>query len=68
MALPKRRHSNTRTRKRRTHHKVALPSLTQCSHCQAMILTHNACHKCGYYQGRKVDHTVKEEERKRENA
>jgi len=66
MPLPKRRHSNTRTRKRRTHQKLSLPTLTACDNCSTMVLAHNACYKCGYYQGRKVDHTVKEEEKKRE--
>lgn len=68
MALPKRRHSKARQRKRRTHQKLALPTLTTCSHCKTKVLPHNACYKCGYYQGRKVDHTVKEEERKREEG
>jgi len=30
-----------------------------------MILPHNACYKCGYYQGEKVDHTVQEEEKRK---
>lgn len=66
MALPKRKHSNTRTRKRRTHQKIALPNLTQCRNCKTMILPHNACYKCGYYKGRKVDHTVPEDDKRKE--
>lgn len=66
MALPKRKHSNTRTNKRRANWKLSLPSLTECSHCKATVASHNACPKCGYYEGRKADHTVKEEEKKRE--
>jgi large subunit ribosomal protein L32 len=65
MALPKRKHSNARTNKRRANWKLTLPSLTQCSNCKAMILTHNACHKCGYYQGRHVDMSIKEDEKKK---
>ena len=64
MALPKRRHSKARQRKRRTHHGLAMPALTTCSHCHTRILVHNTCYKCGYYRGRKVDHTVSEEEKK----
>ncbi len=66
MALPKRRHSKARQRKRRTHHGLSLPTLTECSNCHSMIPAHNACFKCGYYQGRKVDHTVELEKEKRE--
>ena len=58
MALPKRRHSKSRRDKRRTHQKATLPTLVACSNCGAMTRTHNACHKCGYYGGEKVDHTV----------
>ena len=65
MPLPKRRHSKTRQLKRRTNQGLELPTLTTCSRCKTRILTHNACHSCGYYQGRKVDHTISEDEKKR---
>jgi large subunit ribosomal protein L32 len=61
MPLPKRRHSRSRTAKRRTHDGLATPTVNECSHCHAPTQPHNACPKCGYYKGRKVDHTVKEE-------
>jgi len=66
MPLPKRRHSKARQRKRRTHQGLTLPSLTECMNCHTMVLTHNACYKCGYYEGRKVDHTIKEDDKKKE--
>jgi large subunit ribosomal protein L32 len=66
MALPKRRHSNQRTRKRRTHQGLTATSIAQCAHCKAFVRPHNACAKCGYYQGEKVDHTVKEDKTKQE--
>ncbi len=62
MAVPKRRTSRSRRNKRRTHQGLSMPELVKCSNCGAMILPHNACHKCGYYQGEKVDHTVELEE------
>ena len=65
MALPKRRHSRSRRNKRRTHQKLSLPTLVECSHCHVMTLAHNACHKCGYYQGEKVDHKVQAEEKRK---
>lgn len=65
MALPKRRHSKARTRKKRTHQGVTVPSITYCPQCDAPKLAHNACGKCGYYKSRKIDHTVTLEEKKR---
>ena len=65
MAVPKRRVSKTRRNKRRTHQGLSLPTLVACSNCGAMIRAHNACHKCGYYQGEKVDHTVEQETSRR---
>lgn len=59
MPLPKRRHSTTRRDKRRTHDVLKVPSTTECSHCHAPVLPHNACSKCGYYKGQQVDHTIK---------
>ncbi len=66
MPLPKRRHSKSRRDKRRTHQGLSAPALTKCPQCQAYTKTHNACPKCGYYQGEKVDHTVKQEKERRE--
>lgn len=68
MALPKRRHSKARVRKRRTHQGVSAPSVSACPQCEAPRLPHNACGRCGYYKGRKIDHTVSEEEKRRESA
>ncbi len=65
MAVPKRKTSKSRRNKRRTHHALNAPTLVECSNCEAMIRPHNACHKCGYYQGEKVDHTVEQETSRR---
>ena len=62
MAVPKRRHSKARTGQRRSHYKARTLTLARCSNCGAVRLAHNACPKCGYYKGEKVDHTVKEKE------
>jgi large subunit ribosomal protein L32 len=49
MPLQKRRHSNQRTRKRRTHYKLTAPVLAVCSRCGEKRLDHHACPSCGYY-------------------
>ena len=49
MPNPKRRHSNSRTRKRRTHYKATASALSSCSNCGEIKLAHRACPACGYY-------------------
>jgi large subunit ribosomal protein L32 len=64
MPLPKRRHSPARQAKRRNHDQLAETAFTECPHCHATLKPHNACPKCGFYKGRKVDHTIKDKEKK----
>jgi large subunit ribosomal protein L32 len=54
MAVPKRKHSNSRTGKRRSHDRLKPRQLTSCSQCSTAIPTHVICPKCGYYMGREV--------------
>ena len=54
MALPKRRHSRGRTRRKRAHLNLSAPNVTTCPQCDAPVMPHNLCRKCGYYQGRQV--------------
>ncbi|MFH0811356.1 MAG: 50S ribosomal protein L32 [Pseudomonadota bacterium] len=54
MALPPKRHSKSRKRKRRTHDGLTVPHLTTCSQCGEKKLPHHACLKCGYYKDREV--------------
>lgn len=54
MANPKRRHSNTRTRLRRSQDFIRVKSLSRCAHCGAMIIPHRVCASCGYYRGKQV--------------
>lgn len=63
MANPKRRHSNTRTRLRRSHDFLTVKSLSACSHCGAHIIPHRVCSACGYYRGKQVI-TIKVKEKK----
>jgi len=54
MALPKRRHSNTRGRKRRTHDALSRVGTTACPRCDTVKEPHCVCPNCGYYAGREV--------------
>lgn len=54
MPNPKRRHSKSRSRKRRTHYKAEAPTITTCSNCGAPNLMHRVCQECGYYRGKQV--------------
>ncbi len=54
MPNPKRRHSKTRGRKRRTHYKAAVPTVVECPHCHEKTLPHKVCASCGYYDGRVI--------------
>jgi len=66
VALPKRRHSKTRGRKRRTHWKLAHTQLIPCPQCKQLKLPHRVCQVCGHYNGRQViEIKVKEKKKKR---
>jgi len=54
MAVPKRRHSSTRGKKRRTHWKLVRPGLNNCTHCGAPRQPHRICGACGYYKGEEI--------------
>jgi large subunit ribosomal protein L32 len=54
LGLPKRRHSKTRGKKRRTHYKATVSSQAKCANCGEAILAHNICPGCGYYKGKQV--------------
>jgi len=54
MAMPKKRVSKQRKRTRRANWKLGVPGIVACPRCHAARLSHRACKKCGYYDGRKV--------------
>lgn len=49
MPVPKRRHSNSRTNKRRANWKVRPPTVATCGHCHQPKPPHQVCPTCGYY-------------------
>lgn len=54
MAVPKKKVSKQRKRKRRTHHKAERPTLNHCPRCGDPRIPHRVCPSCGYYAGREV--------------
>ena len=58
MAVPKKNHSNQRTRKRRANWKGKLVALAKCSNCGENHKPHNVCPSCGYYNGKQYVQTA----------
>jgi len=54
MAVPKKKMSRSRTRRRKAHWKVSAPTTAACRQCGAQHLPHRACSNCGTYKGREV--------------
>lgn len=54
MAVPKKKVSKQRKRKRRTHHKAEAPTLNSCPRCGDPKLPHRVCPSCGYYRDQEV--------------
>lgn len=52
MAVPKRKISKSRGRKKRSHHALKAPALSICPRCHHRKLPHRICENCGYYKGR----------------
>ncbi len=54
MAVPKRRQSRSRTRKRRSHDAMKPLYLSRCKQCGSASMPHRICDNCGHYGGRTV--------------
>ncbi|WJP00140.1 50S ribosomal protein L32 [Aerococcus loyolae] len=54
MAVPKRKTSKQRKRKRRTHYKLEVPGMVTCPNCGEYRSSHHVCPSCGYYDGQDV--------------
>lgn len=54
MAVPKRKHSNSRTGKRRSHDQIKGKQLHPCPKCGSLMPSHVVCpnENCGHYMGR----------------
>lgn len=49
MAVPKRKHSNSRSNKRRSHDALTSRQLSACKGCGRPIPSHTVCPQCGVY-------------------
>ncbi len=54
MAVPKRRTSKQRKRKRRTHYKAEAGTHQACPRCGDPRRPHRVCPTCGHYRDREV--------------
>lgn len=54
MAVPKKRTSKQRKRKRRTHFKAEAVAVHTCQKCGDTKIPHRVCPSCGYYKGEPV--------------
>jgi len=54
MAVPKKRNSHSRTRKRRAHDALTPPQWITCPQCREPMKLHHVCKGCGYYRSREV--------------
>src|SRR5688500_14603211 len=63
MPIPKRRHSKTRTAKRRTHDALRAATTGLCPQCHEPKASHPVCPHCGYHKQRQV-RAVDEEQRR----
>jgi len=54
MAVPKKKMSRSRTRRRKANWRVSAPQTVPCPQCDTPKLPHRACPACGTYKGREV--------------
>lgn len=54
MALPKKKTSQARQGKRRSHLKLTQPAMDACPHCHSPKLSHRVCPNCGWYGDREA--------------
>ena len=54
MAVPKKKMSRSRTRRRKAAWKVSSPARSVCPQCGATRLPHRVCPTCGTYKGREL--------------
>jgi large subunit ribosomal protein L32 len=54
MAVPKKKTSKARSRKRGTHYKASIEATIKCPNCGEQMRPHFVCPHCGFYRGKKI--------------
>ncbi len=54
MAVPKRKTSKSVKNQRRTHKKLHVTGMVECSNCGELTKSHHVCKSCGNYDGKEV--------------
>jgi large subunit ribosomal protein L32 len=54
MAVPKKKHTRSRTKRRAAHWKASPPTYAECPRCHQPKLPHRVCPNCGTYAGRQA--------------
>jgi large subunit ribosomal protein L32 len=62
VAVPKKKMSRSRTRRRKAEWKVTAPNISTCPQCGDPKRSHRACANCGVYRGREFAEAVTERE------
>jgi large subunit ribosomal protein L32 len=63
MAVPKKRHSCSKVKRRRMHYYLETKELVKCENCGKEKLPHTVCPFCGFYKGKKILEITKEKAR-----
>lgn len=59
MSVPKQRHSQGRTNRKRAQYKQVPKTLVECKNCGKSKTAHRICSNCGTYKGRGAVDTMK---------
>ncbi len=59
--VPKRKTSKSKTRTRRSHHRIGAANYSVCRKCSSAKLPHAACDNCGYVNSKITLKLAKEE-------
>ncbi len=65
MAVPKKRTSKSRQRKRRAQIKLEVPNFAKCPNCGQEKLPHVVCPACGFYKNKTVIEVSKKDKEKK---
>lgn len=65
MPVPKRKRSRARRDSRFANKGIKAKPFNSCANCEHPMMSHQVCHECGYYKGRKIMETKNDRAAKR---